>query len=100
MRKKKIGKEKEIRGERTNRSEGGGVDGEERDLVNLGPENGDLGIAVGERESGVAGRQLNAAVSEEGIPGCEGNPEGEPVGPLHLRVRARRVHVVVVAAVD
>ena len=76
---------------------GGGVDGEERDLVDLGPEDRDLRVGSGKVEPGIAGGQLERAVVEERVLRRESDPEGKPVGPRHGRVQARRVHPVVVA---
>lgn len=84
----------------TDRREGGGVDGEEGDLVDLGPENGDLVAGGGEREPAVAGRELPAAVVVEGGPRSERYGEAEPVRSLHGGVRARRVHIVRVARLN
>lgn len=48
-------------------------------------------------EPGIARGQLDRAVVEERVPRREHDRKGEPVGPRHGRVRARRVHSVVVA---
>ena len=69
------------------RRETGGVDGEERDLVDLGAEEGDL--RRGEREPAVAGGELQRGVDEEGSPRRKGDCEGEPVGALDRGVGAR-----------
>lgn len=76
----------------------GGVDGEERDLVDLGAEESDLGVGRGEREPPVAGGELDGGVDKEGGSGRERDRETEPVGFLDRRVRARRVDWVRVAA--
>lgn len=78
----------------TDRREGGGVDGEEGDLVDLGPENGDLRTGGGESEPAIAGRELLGGVVEEVGPRSERYGEAEPVRSLHGGVRARRVHAV------
>ncbi|RZS16876.1 hypothetical protein BHM03_00048941 [Ensete ventricosum] len=54
---------------------GGGVDGEEGDLVDLGAEDGELSAAGGEGEAAVARGQLQALVEEERVPAGEGDPE-------------------------
>lgn len=49
----------------TYREERGGVDGEERDLVNFGTEECKLRVGGREREAAVTGRELEGAVIEE-----------------------------------
>ncbi|BAS86740.1 Os03g0787150, partial [Oryza sativa Japonica Group] len=75
---------------------GGGVDGEERNLVDLGAEHRELGALGRQRQPSVAGGELHAA-GEEVAARREGHAEGEPVPALHRRVRARLVHAVGVA---
>lgn len=45
----------------------------------------------------IARRQLHGGVEEEGVPCRERDAEGEPVGPLHRRVAARRENAVRIA---
>lgn len=52
---------------KAHRIEGGAVDGKQSDLIDLGPENGELGAVDGEGEARIAGGKLNV-VEEEIIP--------------------------------
>ena len=54
--------------EGANRREGGGVDGEERDLINFRSKESDTRVGVRQRESAIARRQLKRAVEEERLP--------------------------------
>lgn len=74
---------------------GGGVDGEEGDLVDLGAEDGEL-AGGGEAEAAVAGGELHGSAGVEGAEAGEGDPEAEPVPALDPRVAAGVVHPVLV----
>lgn len=71
---------------------GGGVDGEEGDLVDLGAEDGEL-PGGSEVEAAVAGGELCVA-GEEGVVSREDHPEGEAVPALDPCVAAGLVDAV------
>lgn len=76
------------RQQRTNRDERGEVNDEEQDLVDLGSEDRDLRVRIGERESHIARRQLNVAdvvVVEELVLWSEHDSKCESVESLHSR---------------
>jgi len=71
---------------------GGGVDGEQGDLVDLGAEEGEL-PGGSEVEAAVAGGELCVA-GEEGVVSREDHPEGEAIPALDPCVAARLVDAV------
>lgn len=78
----------------TYREETRGVDGEERDLINLGAKESKLWVGGGERKTVVTGRELKGLVEEERIPRAEGNAKSEAIRSLNLGVSTRLVHAV------
>lgn len=88
-------KEKKI-ARKTHREEiGGGIDGEEGDLVNLRPEDRDLRVFRGERESAITGGEQSVVVGEL-ITGRERNSKGKAVRFLDRGVGAGREDTVIV----
>lgn len=82
------------------RRKGGGIDGEERDLVDLRAEKSELRVSGGERKAAIARRELEGSivVEEEGWPRWEGNAEGEAIALLNSGVAAWGVDAVGVVA--
>lgn len=92
----------ETKQQRTNCDEQGEVNDEVRDLVDLGSEDKDLRVRIGERESHIAWRQLNVVdvvVVEELVLWSEHDSKCESVESLHSRAWAQREYSIVVADV-
>lgn len=80
------------------REESGGVDREERDLVDLRAEDRKLRVHGGEGKSAVTGREKKRLVEKERRTRRECDSESESIGSLNPCVGARRVDVIGVSA--